>query len=160
MDSKTESFQRIEAIFHEALAAAGEARAELIARHAVGTPDLAAEVRLLLEASEREEQRTASLLSGAGRRGERRRIGRQADWPLCAGSPAGARRHGRRLSRASRRRRVRAEGGHQADRSAAGDQPLSEALSPGTADSGRASASLTLPGCWMAASLPPAIRIW
>jgi len=63
MTSKTDRFQRIEALFHEALAVEGDARAQLIDAQCNGDSDLAAEVRLLLNAREREEQRTASLLS-------------------------------------------------------------------------------------------------
>jgi serine/threonine protein kinase len=63
MDPKTDRFQRIEAIFHEALTISGDARAELIDFQCNGDSDLAAQVRLLIHASEREEQRTASLLS-------------------------------------------------------------------------------------------------
>jgi serine/threonine protein kinase len=63
MNSKTDRFQRIEAIFHEALAVAGDARAELIDAQCNGDSDLAAQVRLLIRASEREEHRTTSLLS-------------------------------------------------------------------------------------------------
>src|ERR1039458_5212018 len=55
MVETTESFLRIEAIFHEALAAPAEARAELIAGQCASCPELAAEVRLLLEACEAEE---------------------------------------------------------------------------------------------------------
>jgi len=63
MDFKTDRFQRIEAIFHEALAVEGDARAQLIDAQCGEESGLAAQVRLLLSASEREEQRTASLLS-------------------------------------------------------------------------------------------------
>ena len=63
MDSKTNNLQRVEAIFHEALAVAGDARAELIDARCNGDSDLAAQVRRLLIASEREEQRTALLLA-------------------------------------------------------------------------------------------------
>ena len=62
MTSKTDRFQRIAALFHDALAVEGDARAQLIDAQCNGDSDLAAEVRLLLNASEREEQRTASLL--------------------------------------------------------------------------------------------------
>ena len=63
MDSKTDRFQRIEAVFHEALAVSGDARVELIDAQCGGDRKLAAEVRMLLAASAKEEQRTASLLS-------------------------------------------------------------------------------------------------
>lgn len=63
MDSKTDRFQRIEAIFHEALAVEGDARAQLIDAQCGEDSGLAAQVGLLLSASEKEEQRTASLLS-------------------------------------------------------------------------------------------------
>jgi serine/threonine protein kinase len=63
MDSKTSNLQRVEAIFHEALAVSGDARAELIDSRCGGDSNLAATVRMLLNASEREEQRTAFLLA-------------------------------------------------------------------------------------------------
>lgn len=83
MNSKPDRFQRIETIFHEALEVSGDARSALIAAQCGEDPDLAAQVRLLLKASEREEQRTESLLSE--REQGNASIGRQADWPLCAG---------------------------------------------------------------------------
>jgi tetratricopeptide (TPR) repeat protein len=55
MVETTESFLRIEAIFHEALAASAEGRADLIASRCAGDAELAAEVRQLLEASAEEE---------------------------------------------------------------------------------------------------------
>jgi tetratricopeptide (TPR) repeat protein len=55
MVETTESFLRIEAIFHEAQAAPAEGRSELIANLCAGDAELAAEVRLLLEACEEEE---------------------------------------------------------------------------------------------------------
>ena len=67
MDQTTERFLRIEAIFHEALAAPDEARAELIETRCHGDRELAAEVRSLLEACEAEEHLTASRRLGAGR---------------------------------------------------------------------------------------------
>jgi serine/threonine protein kinase len=51
----------MEAIFHEALAVSGMARERLIDSRCHGDPELADEVRLLLEASEREEHVTESL---------------------------------------------------------------------------------------------------
>jgi tetratricopeptide (TPR) repeat protein len=63
MDFKTDRFQRIEAIFHEALAVEGDARAQLIDAQCGEDSSLAAQVRLLLSASEKEEQRTTSLAS-------------------------------------------------------------------------------------------------
>jgi tetratricopeptide (TPR) repeat protein len=63
MDSKTSRFERIEAVFHQALAVSGDARVELIDAQCGGDRKLAAEVRMLLAASAKEEQRTASLLS-------------------------------------------------------------------------------------------------
>jgi tetratricopeptide (TPR) repeat protein len=79
MVETTESFLRIEAIFYEAFAAPGEARAELIETRCGGDRELAAEVRLLLEASEAEERLAASrrLEPGAGResQAEARQIG-------------------------------------------------------------------------------------
>jgi tetratricopeptide (TPR) repeat protein len=55
MVETTESFLRIEEIFHEAQAAPAEGRAELITSRCAGDGELADEVRLLLEASEEEE---------------------------------------------------------------------------------------------------------
>ena len=79
MDSKTERLQRVEALFHEALEVDGEARAELIAAQCGGDSELAAQVQRLLNASEREEQQTAALLSereaGEGAEAAGRRIG-------------------------------------------------------------------------------------
>ena len=63
MDSNTKNLQRVEAIFHEALAVEGEARAQLIDSRCNGDSDLAAEVRLLLNASEKEERLTALLVA-------------------------------------------------------------------------------------------------
>jgi tetratricopeptide (TPR) repeat protein len=63
MDSRTGRFERIEAIFHEALAVAEESRTELISARCEGDTGLAAEVELLLNASEMEQQQTAALLS-------------------------------------------------------------------------------------------------
>jgi tetratricopeptide (TPR) repeat protein len=60
MDQTTERFLRIEAIFHEALAAPDEARTELIETRCNGDRELAAEVRSLLDAYKAEEQLTAS----------------------------------------------------------------------------------------------------
>ena len=79
MVETTESFLRIEAIFHEAQAAPAEGRAELIATRCAGNPELAAEVRLLLEACEEEEQLASTRLQepGTGRevQEESRQIG-------------------------------------------------------------------------------------
>jgi len=60
MNQTTERFLRIEAIFHEALAAPDEARTELIETRCNGDRELAAEVRSLLDAYKAEEQLTAS----------------------------------------------------------------------------------------------------
>src|SRR5271168_4523513 len=54
----TESFLRIEAIFHEALAAEPGVRAALIAERCAGDAEMAAEVNQLLRASEEEERAT------------------------------------------------------------------------------------------------------
>ncbi len=79
MVETTENFLRIEAIFHEALAASGEARSELIASRCAGDEDLAAEVRLLLESCEEEERLAAARRQepGTGREAqeESRQIG-------------------------------------------------------------------------------------
>jgi tetratricopeptide (TPR) repeat protein len=55
MNQTTEKFLRIEAIFHEALAAPDDARTELIEARCSGDRELAAEVRSLLKACEAEE---------------------------------------------------------------------------------------------------------
>ena len=79
MDQTTERFLRIEAIFHQALAAPDEAREDLIATQCKGDCALAAEVRSLLDACEAEEQLTASCRLGpdAGRDNQtgRKRVG-------------------------------------------------------------------------------------
>jgi hypothetical protein len=61
MNQSTDVFLRIEAIFNEALAVSGKARAELIAERCQGDGEVAAEVHLLLSACETEEQLTDSL---------------------------------------------------------------------------------------------------
>jgi tetratricopeptide (TPR) repeat protein len=61
MNQSTDVFLRIEAIFHEALAVSGTAREELIDARCRGDWELAAEVHLLLDACETEEQLTDSL---------------------------------------------------------------------------------------------------
>jgi len=79
MTSKTDRFQRIEALFHQALAVTGEARAALIAAQCGGDVELAAQVSRLLDASEKEEQQTAALIAervvGDGAESVGRRIG-------------------------------------------------------------------------------------
>jgi tetratricopeptide (TPR) repeat protein len=79
MDQTTERFLRIEAIFHEALAAPDEAREDLIETQCDGDCALAAEVRSLLDACKAEEQLTASRRLGpdAGRDNQpgRKRVG-------------------------------------------------------------------------------------
>jgi hypothetical protein len=60
MGQATERFLRLETIFHEALAASGEARKELIASRCGEDRELAAEVRSLLKAGEAEERWAAS----------------------------------------------------------------------------------------------------
>ena len=79
MDQTTERFLRIEAIFHEALAAPDEAREDLIETQCNGDCALAAEVRSLLDACKAEEQLTASRRLGpdAGRDNQpcRKRVG-------------------------------------------------------------------------------------
>ncbi len=79
MDQTTERFLRIEAIFHEALAAPDEAREDLIETQCHEDRALAAEVRSLLDACKAEEQLTASrrLEPEAGRDNQpgRKRVG-------------------------------------------------------------------------------------
>jgi len=60
MNHSTETFQRMEAIFHEALALPNGARATLIAARCDGDAELMAEVHSLLEACEMEERLAAS----------------------------------------------------------------------------------------------------
>ena len=60
MNQTTEKLQQIEAIFHEALAAPDEARAELIESRCHGDRELVAEVRSLLKACQAEERLTVS----------------------------------------------------------------------------------------------------
>src|ERR1039458_9219361 len=60
MGQTTERFLRIEAIFHQAMAASGEARRQLIESQCHADSDLAAEVRSLLRACEAEERLAAS----------------------------------------------------------------------------------------------------
>jgi tetratricopeptide (TPR) repeat protein len=69
MAETTESFLRIEAIFHEALAAPVEEIAELVDSRCNGDPEMVAEVWALLEACEAEELLAASrrVDQGAGR---------------------------------------------------------------------------------------------
>ena len=69
MDQTTERFLRIEAIFHEALAAPDETRDELIETQCQDDRVLADEVRSLIDACKVEEQLTASHQVGpdAGR---------------------------------------------------------------------------------------------
>jgi tetratricopeptide (TPR) repeat protein len=69
MVETTENFLRIEAIFHEAFAAPGEARAELVESRCNGDQEMVAEVWALLDASEAEERLAASrrLEPGTGR---------------------------------------------------------------------------------------------
>jgi hypothetical protein len=91
MVETTESFLRIEAIFYEAFAAPGEARAELIETRCGGDRELAAEVRLLLEASEAEERLAASRRlepeRGANLRLKPARLGPTC-WIACWGAAA------------------------------------------------------------------------
>jgi tetratricopeptide (TPR) repeat protein len=61
MKQSTDVFLRIEAIFDEALAVSGKARAELIDERCQGDAEVAAEVHLLLDACETEEQLTDRL---------------------------------------------------------------------------------------------------
>jgi eukaryotic-like serine/threonine-protein kinase len=77
MDHTTETFLRIEAIFHEALAAPDETRPELITARCEGNRPMAAEVFALLEACEAEETEAAARSHDAGGevRAEARRIG-------------------------------------------------------------------------------------
>ena len=64
MDQTTERFLRVEAIFHEALAAPDETRENLIETQCYEDYELAAEVRSLLEACKAEEQQNASRRLG------------------------------------------------------------------------------------------------
>ena len=158
MNSKPDRFQRIEAIFHEALEVSGDARSALIAAQCGGDPIWPPKcVCCSRPVRERSSGQVAAFGTGAG---QCLRIGRQADWPLCAGWFARTRRYGRRLSCASRRRRVRAEGGYQADRSAAGEQHFSRALPPGAADSGWPSAPLHRAASGRRSDWRAAILIW
>ena len=79
MDQRPERFLRIEAIFHDALAAPAETREDLIESQCHEDCALAAEVRSLLDACKAEEQLTASRRSGpdAGRDKQpgRKRVG-------------------------------------------------------------------------------------
>ncbi len=79
MHQTSESFQQIEAIFHEALAAPAEARTELIETRCHGDRELAAEVRSLLEACQAEERLAASRRSapevGSDNLPARKRVG-------------------------------------------------------------------------------------
>ena len=79
MEQTTDRFLRIEAIFHQALAAPDETREALIETECREDRALAAEVRSLLEACEAEEQLTAShqMEQDAGREGppERKHVG-------------------------------------------------------------------------------------
>jgi tetratricopeptide (TPR) repeat protein len=79
MDQTTETFLRIEAIFHEALEAPKVARTELIAARCKGDRLMAAEVYSLLDACEAEETEAASLRTGQETgwkvKAESRRIG-------------------------------------------------------------------------------------
>jgi hypothetical protein len=63
MTVKSDRFQRIETLFHAALELDDVARAQLIAAQCGEDADLAAEVYRLLNASQKEEQQTAALLS-------------------------------------------------------------------------------------------------
>jgi hypothetical protein len=79
MAESTKNFLRIEAIFHEALAAPAEARAGVIESLCKGKRKLAAEVRSLLEAYEAQERQAAAcrVEPGTGRetQAESRQIG-------------------------------------------------------------------------------------
>ena len=79
MDQTTESFLRIEAVFHEALAAREEVREELIRSQCGGDAALIEEVRSLLEACQAEERVTALRLqepqNGEGNHPAHQRVG-------------------------------------------------------------------------------------
>ena len=79
MNHTTETFLRIEGLFHEALELSAESRPSFIAERCNGDLELAAEVQALLRANEAEEHITASrrLEPGAARDPlpERRRVG-------------------------------------------------------------------------------------
>ena len=79
MDQTTERFLRIEAIFHEALAAPDDTREALIKTQCLEDNVLAAEVRSLLDACKAEEDLTASRRlgpeGGPDKQPDRRRVG-------------------------------------------------------------------------------------
>ena len=79
MDQTTESFLRIEAVFHEALAAREEVREELIRSQCGRDAALIEEVRSLLEACQAEERVTALRLqepqNGEGNHPAHQRVG-------------------------------------------------------------------------------------
>src|ERR1700733_12620409 len=79
MDETTQTFLRMEVIFHEALAVPDAARPELIAARCKGDGAMAAEVYSLLEAYQAEEIETASrrkdLGDGRENNAESKRIG-------------------------------------------------------------------------------------
>jgi hypothetical protein len=67
MKQTTESFLRMQAIFHEALELPEDERAAFIDGRCLDDKELAAEVRLLIEASrEEEEQSEAGRTGGSG----------------------------------------------------------------------------------------------
>jgi serine/threonine protein kinase len=66
MDQTTESFLRIEAIFHEALTAPDEARPKLVETLSKGDRKIEGEVYSLLEACKEEEAEAASHRTGPG----------------------------------------------------------------------------------------------
>lgn len=65
MKQTTESFLRMQAIFHEALELPEDQRAALIEARCHDDPELAAEVRLLIEASREEEQQSEASRTGS-----------------------------------------------------------------------------------------------
>jgi len=149
MVETTESFLRIEAIFYEAFAAPGEARAELIETRCGGDRELAAEVRLLLEASEAEERLAASrrLEPGAGResQAEARQIGPYC-WIACWGAAAWGRSIWRIAPMASSSKKVAIK---------LIDLPFATGVfqkrfRQERQDTCRIAASLHRPACWMA----------
>ena len=66
MKQTTESFLRMQAIFHEALELREEERAAFIEGRCEDDPELAAEVRQLIEASREEEEQSEASRTECG----------------------------------------------------------------------------------------------
>ena len=69
MKQTTESFLRMQAIFHEALEVPADQRSALIDAQCQDDPELAAEVRQLIEASREEEEQSEASRTGASSSG-------------------------------------------------------------------------------------------